>query len=109
LVGFAQLLRHADDHFPYEGHWLVNLRVTPWYRGMGIGEELSRRVIQGAKEQGAKELLLIVTEDNRAAVGLYRKLGFERALIPRLEEHLERERQTTGLKRIVMRKALPSP
>jgi len=106
IVGFVQLVRHSDKAGPYAGHWLYSLRTRLTYRGMGLGEDLCQKVIDRAGEEGAKGLLLSVDEDNHAAIALYRKLGFERTIIPGLEERLEKEWQKLGRRRIVMRKVL---
>ncbi|MCL4500965.1 MAG: GNAT family N-acetyltransferase [Deltaproteobacteria bacterium] len=107
VVGFVQLVRHPPEHFPYVGYWLFGLTVsTPW-RGMGIGEALTLKVMQQAEAEGASELLLLVAEDNWPALKLYDKLGFEKTVIPALESQLEEERLVRGKRRLVMRTALP--
>jgi ribosomal protein S18 acetylase RimI-like enzyme len=71
---------------------------------MGIGEDLTRKVITKAEEEGAKELLLIVYEDQKAAIHLYRKLGFQIKRDSALEDDLEQERAYLGSKKVVMSK-----
>jgi len=73
---------------------------------MGIGEALVQRVITKAEEEKAPELLCLVFDDNRAALNLYDKLGFQRAVLPALEEKLEAEMRAWGRRRVLMRKAL---
>jgi len=63
-------------------------------------------VIAKAKEQKAKDMLLVVFEDNKAAIRLYRKFGFEIITHPDLEPLLAEEKTNTGKRRIVMRKKL---
>lgn len=63
VVGFVQLVRHPDANFPWVGHWLFSLVVWARYRGFGIGEALTRRVIEQAKDEAAADLLLAVFED----------------------------------------------
>ena len=106
VVGYVQLVRRSENFKSEAGHWLFGLLVRPLYRNMGIGEALSRKVIEQASQEGARELLLLVHEDNRNAVELYRKLGFERRKIEGLEESLEKERSATGRRRVVMGKLL---
>ena len=106
IVGFIQLVRHPESHYPYTGHWLFGLMVRVPYRGMGIGRELSMKVIEKADEEGAAELNLLVYEKNKAAINLYRQLKFEPVLIPGLEEQLEREYSETGSRRVPMRRVL---
>ena len=106
LAGFGQLVRHPYDHFPYTGYWLFSLSVKSLLRGLGIGEMLSQAVIERARQEGASILDLVVNENNDRAIRLYRKLGFEMHTIPELEPLLERERASTGCRRVVMRKIL---
>jgi len=106
LAGFIQLVRHPPEHFPYIGHWLFSLAVKPLHQGFGLGEKLSLVVIDRALAEGAPRLDLLVNEDNDRAIRLYLKLGFEMHTIPELEPQLELERESTGRRRVVMRKQL---
>ncbi len=106
IVGFVQLVRHPEEHYPYTGYWLFSLMVRVPYRGMGLGRELSSRVIEMAEEEGAPEVSLLVNEKNRPAVALYKQLRFEPVTIPDLAERLEAESASTGVRRIPMRRVL---
>ena len=108
IVGFVQLVRHPESHFPWVGHWLFSLYIWSRYRGLGIGEILTRRVISQAIAEHAKELLLVVYPDNVKAISLYEKLGFQKTVIPSLESMLEAEKQQNGRRRIAMRNSLKS-
>jgi ribosomal protein S18 acetylase RimI-like enzyme len=55
---------------------LVNSR----FRGAGVGQGLERQGLTLAREAGASGVYLRVSEDNRAALALYRKVGFRPAL-----------------------------
>jgi ribosomal protein S18 acetylase RimI-like enzyme len=109
LAGFIQLIRHPPEHFPYIGHWLFSLAVKPLHQGFGLGEKLSLAVIERAIAEGAPTIELLVKKDNDRAIRLYRKLGFEMYTIPELEPQLELERESTGCRRVVMRKQLAKP
>ncbi len=106
IVGFVQLVRHPEAHFPWVGHWLFMAEVWGRYRGLGIGEMLTRCVIAQAAAESAPELLLVVFEDNARAVSLYCKLGFEQVTLPALESLLIAEQQQFGRRPIVMCKRL---
>ena len=106
VAGFVQLKRYSSETFPFQGFWLLSLQVRPLWRGMGIGEGLTRKVVERAAAERAQELLLLVEEDNWPAINLYDKLGFKRIVIPRLEEQLEEEQLSSGKRRISLRKAL---
>jgi ribosomal protein S18 acetylase RimI-like enzyme len=58
--------------------WLGGVGVVPSRRGEGIGELLTRRLLDRARAAGAREMALEVIVDNHPAIALYEKLGFER-------------------------------
>ncbi len=105
-IGSVLLVQHPSADFPLVGYWIYSLIVRMRYRGMGIGEALTRRVIREAEAENAKELCLTVFEGNFSAISLYHKLGFERMVVPSLEATLIAESETTGRRRIAMRKVL---
>jgi ribosomal protein S18 acetylase RimI-like enzyme len=107
VIGLVRLGRHHEPGSSYSGYWLWSLAVRAPYRGMGVGEALARRVIRQAKAEEAQELFLAVFEDSLPAMNLYRKLGFERVVLPGLEEELIAEGQREGRRRVTMRKVLP--
>jgi len=106
VVGFVELVHHPEEHAPWVGYWLFSLLVWGPYRGLGVGEALTRRVIAEAVAQGATELLLAVYEDDARAVRFYWKLGFERVTVPALEPLLAAETAPSGRRRVVLRKRL---
>ncbi len=103
VVGYADLVRHPPENYPYSGYWIFGLFVWLPTRGMGIGDALCRRAIELAREEGAKELCLLVYPENSAAVNLYRSLGFEPSTISGLEKQLGDELKATGRRRMAMR------
>ncbi|NLE11728.1 MAG: GNAT family N-acetyltransferase [Actinobacteria bacterium] len=106
VVGFVQLVRVEDPDSPWSGHWLFSLEVRGRYRGLGIGDALAAQVVEEARMRRCDSLLLAVYEDNRAAIDLYKKLGFENTVVDALEPGFEAEQQLTGRRRITMRKDL---
>ena len=104
IIGFTQYVYRSQERYPWVGHWLFSLHVRARYRGAGIGEKLTMCVVDKAKEQDAREVLLVVFEDNKKAFRLYRKLGFDHITLPALEPLLAEEKVKTGRRRIVMRK-----
>jgi len=57
--------------------WGISSMWVYWrFRGLGIGERLTEVACHRAALQGAAEIQLHVFNDNRRALGLYRKLGF---------------------------------
>ncbi len=105
-IGFIQLVRYPEPGRPMTGHWLFSLTVRARYRGLGIGESLTQRVIDRSVLDGASELLLLVYPDNSRALNLYHKFGFEQIVLPALEPQLESEKIQNSRRRIVMCKLL---
>lgn len=105
ILGFVQLVRRQPVEGTPGGYWLHNLLVRTRYRGLGLGESLSQRVLEQAQAEGAADLLLSVYAHNAPAIALYRKLGFEPATIPALEAGFEVGAQE-GRRMVVMRRAL---
>ena len=67
----------ADEH-AIPGSWqLVGMWVDPRARGLGVAEALVEAVAGHARSQGAKALVLWVTEVNDRARGFYKRVGFE--------------------------------
>ncbi len=85
---------------------MSSLEVWRPYRGLGVGEALTQRVISEARARGATEVLLAVFNDNAPAGSLYRKLGFQRIVVPALEPTFEEEEEQLGRRRVVMCKQL---
>ena len=50
----------------------------PDHRGSGVGESLTRMLLDQAREAGAGEMVLEVIVENAPAIALYEKLGFAR-------------------------------
>lgn len=107
LVGSVDLVRHPPHDAPYTGYWLSSLlvfRLTD--RGLGVGEVLTRAVVDLSREEGAPAVHLLVHDGNRAALRLYEKCGFVQTAIPGIEEALETEARDQGRRRIAMVSAL---
>lgn len=78
------VLEDEEEVFGYCGVWLIvdeahitNIALLPKYRGMKLGEALLRKVMDVAREKGAKTMTLEVRVTNDIAQSLYRKLGFQ--------------------------------
>lgn len=79
LIGYIFFLRRAEFPLVTEYSWAsVNeLFVHPDYRRRGIATELMKRAFDYLEAMGVTCVRLNVMKDNRAAIGLYRNLGFE--------------------------------
>ncbi len=100
--GSAALRISEDDGSSWAGCWLSDLRVRHIFRGAGIGEQLVRRRLALAAQQGVVVAHLLVFENNTVAITLFRKLGFRPADLPVLDVLLADEAQYTGRRRILM-------
>ena len=67
-----------DEHEPTLAH-LFQVWVSPQYRRQGIGRLLTDEVIAWARDLGVSTLRLGVTENDPAALQLYRHAGFVNA------------------------------
>lgn len=56
--------------------WIEDVVVDKDFRGMGIGEALSRAALQRAAEAGARTVDLTSRPSREAANRLYRRIGF---------------------------------
>lgn len=104
IIGYVEFVHVPDG--AWAGDWLFSLTVWGLYRGLGVGEALTRAVIAEARARGARELLLAVGEDNDPACRLYAKLGFLRVVRPGLEPLLADEAAKVGRRRVVLRRGL---
>jgi ribosomal-protein-alanine N-acetyltransferase len=55
-----------------------SVAVTPAQRGQGVAAALLKRVIRSLRQRGFKTVSLNVRPENREAILLYQKLGFQR-------------------------------
>lgn len=82
------VLEDEEQVVGYCGVWIVvdeahitNIAILPQYRGKKLGEALMRKMIELAKEMGAKSMTLEVRVTNFVAQSLYRKFGFQEGAI----------------------------
>jgi [ribosomal protein S18]-alanine N-acetyltransferase len=68
----------------YCGVWIVvdeahvtNVAILPDYRGRKLGQVMMSKLIEIAKDKGAKSMTLEVRVTNYPALALYRKFGFQ--------------------------------
>lgn len=59
-----------------KGH-VVSIAVMPEHRRRGVAEALMTTAMEGMRKYNARQCYLEVRVTNEAAVGLYKKLGFE--------------------------------
>ena len=76
LVGYGLCLRVGESD-----QYMADGVVHPAWRRRGVGRALLERMLAGARQAGASCLDLRAREDESAALGLARALGFERVRV----------------------------
>ena len=71
------LVRGACDDLQPDAAWLISMWVSPEVRGQGVGEALIDAVVEWARTNGARRVLLDVGDHNQPAITLYARKGFE--------------------------------
>lgn len=66
---------HIDNEHPDLGH-LRWMWVDPSLRGHGLGSMLIKKIVDWAKQKGAREMELWVSETQQPAIGAYQSNGF---------------------------------
>ncbi len=74
IVGTTALFKRDDE--TYE---IAKMAVTPGAQGKQAGRRLAEEAIARARKKGARKIILLTDNRLRAAVALYRKLGFKAA------------------------------
>lgn len=77
LVGFATFFRDIDDE---DSTFVDYLWVSEKYRGKGMAETLLRYVFRYSKARRRNTVFLETSEDNKPAISLYNKIGFQKIL-----------------------------
>lgn len=83
IVGFIVGMVYPDRK-AINGH-ILTIDVSPSHRRKGIGQMLLQEMESIFSHKGVQACLLEVREDNVAATGLYRKLGYKE--VGRLENY----------------------
>lgn len=81
LLGSVTIARHGAPfaQVAHPGELEFRMLVTSGEaRGRGIGELLTRSVIDRARELGCRRVVLCVVDSNARAIALYQRLGFWR-------------------------------
>ena len=73
----GKVIGYADVRNMYGDCDLMSICVTREARGRGGASLLMEHILKAAREDDARQMLLEVRSSNEAAIGLYRKFGFE--------------------------------
>ena len=80
IIGYAMLAKSYSTEFGKQCIWLEDIYIKDSCRGQGIG---SRFIEQVSRTYPNALLRLEVEEENRRAIGVYKKAGFD--FLPYLE------------------------
>jgi signal peptidase I len=106
VVGKVRIDSFKEGDSLYPGWWISGIWISWRYRGLGVAERLTKMIFDLAKNQGAYDIKLLVFNDNKAAINLYKKMGFQQIAIQKIDEELKRQAEMTKRQRIVMMKHL---
>ncbi len=69
--------------------WIATLGVNPEFMGQGIGERLSKEILQYYKKEGIKTVYTSVRWDSTDLLSFFKTLGFDRSNFINLRKSLE--------------------
>ena len=75
IIGLATFTQEAGIKFSHKAH-LSSVFIEPEFRGRGVAGQLLEEVLEYSKKQ-VEQILLTVADDNKPAIHLYEKLGFQ--------------------------------
>ncbi|WP_086476442.1 MULTISPECIES: GNAT family N-acetyltransferase [Arenibacter] len=75
MVGIALMCTYTVIS-GYKG-WVEDVVVDKAYRGQGLGRKLMEKLVDEGKKDGLSEILLFSNDKRKAAISLYKSLGFK--------------------------------
>jgi ribosomal protein S18 acetylase RimI-like enzyme len=76
----------ADVDMPKKRGFILDLLVDEQFRGRGYGKEALRLVDEKARQLGLRQIGLHVFAENKVALGLYEKAGYQVSSINMIKE-----------------------
>lgn len=73
IVGSIAIIGHSNEHAQLR--WFM---LHPQFRGLGLGKLLFLEAISYCKKVGYQSIFLETTEDQKAAIDIYKKAGFKK-------------------------------
>lgn len=105
-AGILTLTHPGDKTPPFEGYWFWGMFVRTRFRRLGIGKKLVSLLLEVAASEGAKEVGVLVFEEDTAARRFYQNLGFEPFAEERVKAHLAKVDSGFNRLRLPLRKIL---
>jgi len=90
-MGTGKIWVHADC-LPSQSGELIDLWVDPEHRGRGVGRRIIEQLLQFFRAHEIQFLAVNYVNGNLAAESLWRKLGFEPALVTATADRLDVQR-----------------
>lgn len=84
VVAFGHLTRFTSDAKRHVAR--LGVAVDPMHRDLGLGRRMVNKLLAEAERAGIKKVWLSVRSDNRQAISLYDKMGFQLEGVFRDEE-----------------------
>jgi len=75
VVGWCDIVPKPRPIYAHSG--VLGMALLPEFWGQGLEDRLMRRTLDDARAFGLQRVELTVREDNKNAIALYRKIGFE--------------------------------
>ncbi|HYO48994.1 MAG TPA: GNAT family N-acetyltransferase, partial [Chloroflexia bacterium] len=107
LAGTAVVTRLPEHAALYPEWWIFSVFVRSNLRGAGVGEGLMKLALERVAQEGGGRVSLLVFDDNRPAIRLYKKLGFAPFALPLLDKTLREEADSAGRRRIILSRLVP--
>ena len=82
-------LQYRNDHIAYLG----GLAIQPQFSGRGEGSNMMKEIIALAAQKGLLRIELSVSVENKNAIQLYEKVGFQKEGVLRKYTHLKSEKK----------------
>ncbi|WP_168190021.1 GNAT family N-acetyltransferase [Caloramator sp. E03] len=70
-IGYGQIIKTQNSYY------LVNFGIVQEFQGRGFGYYFLNEIIKSCKANGIEKLYLTVDSNNKKAINLYKKYGFE--------------------------------
>jgi ribosomal protein S18 acetylase RimI-like enzyme len=87
VVGWCDVTPKTRPIYAHSG--VLGIALLPPFRGQGIGKRLIPRTLDAARAFGLRRVELTVRENNKSAIALYKKVGFEIEGLQRRAVHLD--------------------
>jgi phosphinothricin acetyltransferase len=76
VIGWASLSRWSD-RLAYADTAEISLYVKSEYRGLGVGKQLIRQIVEAGQQAGLHTLIARIADGNEVSIHLHKTVGFE--------------------------------